>query len=168
MQIPKKAICQFYLKGKCKFGENCKCIHPGNITPMISNLPAPNPYSPHDAFMKNYQYPNSLNLCKYFIKGKCTKDKCSFYHGFSDTLQTLQTKKAHDNEIIDLVALNNEIFITCDIAGFIAWKLDPKLDIVEEKKIEEGTICKLIVSNGRIIIASKVESMYGFIFQLFV
>lgn len=177
MQIPKKAtVCQFFLKNKCTYGEKCKNIHPGYVTIGSSGQiaqsfggnpqPMDNPYNPHKIFMQNYQYPN-LNLCRFFKSGNCNKDNCSFYHGFSDTLQTLQTKKAHENEIIDLIAVNKDIFITYDERGFKAWKLDPQLEVIEEKNVEEGAICKLIFSNGRVIIASKIESMYGFIFQLF-
>jgi len=61
---PQKKVCTFYLEGHCRYGNNCRDLHPLSI------------YNPQIPF---YQPPQQV--CQYFLQGNCRfGNSCNFGH----------------------------------------------------------------------------------------
>jgi len=61
---PQKKVCTFYLEGHCRYGNNCRDLHPLSIY---------NPQIPY------YQPPQQA--CQYFLQGNCRfGNNCNFSH----------------------------------------------------------------------------------------
>lgn len=170
-------ICEFFLKGKCKYGVNCRNLHP-NGNPQMQQQNSMSIDSNFQSYGNNQSVsfqnqhrpgPNVVlakdkTLCKFFLTGNCSNKNCQYLHGFSTTLRNIQSELAHQTEIIQVAALNKENFLTCDSSCFKVWTLNPSFTQINEQPIE-GTISKLVVSNGKVIIGTFQELMYGFFFK---
>lgn len=168
MNPNRNQICQYFLRGCCRYGNNCRLIHPGfNDNPGgngmdVENTSNPNPSIPivNPNTSTSNQNEDKL-ICIYFKQGKCTKgDKCYYFHGYTKTLKNLE-KKQCQSEILQIVAFDKVNFITCELSSFSVWTIDPTFNLINTQQIE-GRITKLLVSNGKVIIASQINSMYGF------
>ena len=131
-----RKVCQFYLERRCKYGDKCKNYHPQDINFIPNPNPTPiNPFNQAEVFMQNYQYPSDLNYCRGFLMGNCRFETCRYYHGFSDSLNTLQTDKIHDAEIKELVALDDWNYVLkamdCEI---LEGKLNERLKTAAEER----------------------------------
>ena len=139
-----KKICEFFLKGKCKFGNQCHNLH--TFPPNYQSNPMTKPQSHHHA-PKN-------SVCTFFLKNACTRPNCPFFHGYGNFLQHVKT---YENEKIinNLIKVNEKEFISCDESSFKIWGFNPGFEKLKEEKIPEGIIHNLIYSNGKIFIINK-------------
>lgn len=102
-----KKVCQFYLKGCCRYGKDCKNSHdvpvPMNTTNTQSNT------------QSDPNYHNSNDICRYFLTSKCNKgEKCEYFHGYCDRLKHVKTIDDHKNEINNLVKMDDTKYISSD------------------------------------------------------
>lgn len=143
-------VCQHFLRGHCRFGANCRFIHPADIQPN----PQPNPAPP--AVVER------SNICRFFMQGNCTNPQCRYIHGYSEALWTSGTANIHQSEILDIAILDQNSFITCDENEVKVVKLIPQFEQPNSMRVENGEkICKMITSNGKIIFATVLPAMYG-------
>ncbi len=72
MNPNKNKICPFFLKGNCKYGENCYNYHPpGGEVQMQDQNPNPKP--------SHYTNPKGApksKICKFFLEGSCENPNC--------------------------------------------------------------------------------------------
>lgn len=167
-----RPVCSYYLQGKCKYGDRCKNYHPPNINLNTNNNqgPAPipvnaggnnAPVSFSNQNDRNLIEPPDKRICIFFYNGQCKKgNRCEHRHVFSINLENVQRETGHNTEITQIAQFNNDYFITCNDSSFKLWTLSPNFHSVKEETIE-GKICKLVVSNQKMIIASQIEKMYG-------
>ena len=142
-------FCKFFLKGECNKGNNCPFIHQIPQGMQIQN--------PHQFKKKE----NKDNTCKFFLQGNCTKANCNFFHGYGNKLLSLTSfKNAHNLPIICFSQINEDKFISCDETSFKIWGFKPEFKSLQEEKINEGKISKLIYSNGKIFIINIISKMY--------
>lgn len=138
-----KQICQHYLKGKCRFGDKCKNIH--------------------DTEGKQPKSAKPSNICTYFQQGKCSKDNCSFLHGYHDSLQHLSTEQIHDKPIVSVAQISEQKFITADDNTVKIWLVDENgISAKGEQQMENEKITKVFSSKDKVVIATVMEQMYVF------
>lgn len=170
MNTRKDNICPYFLKGKCKFGNQCRSKHerPNTTDMIIENSTQPNPTPvPQNQPQPNIQQPNQ-NICRFYLQGNCKKgESCPYFHGFSSTLRNLVEEAYQQSELLAIEMLNNENFVTCNSTSFQIWTLNPSFKFINEVKVE-GTISKLITFNGNVIVATKQEKMYVLNSQSFI
>lgn len=169
MMNNKGKICPFFLKGNCKYGTNCKNIHPNGQMSMQMNQQkmttdnemndGMNFNSPPPTFVGNVKQ-NQSKICVFFLKGNCTNQNCSYFHGYGNNLQHISTTQAQQKAILGIVAINDIKFVTYDENSFKIWVMSPNFSCFQENQVE-GKITRLIYSKGKIIYASQIESMYA-------
>ena len=142
--MKKKEKCSYFFRdGYCKYGNNCKFSHEND---KEENVPK-----------QNKEKSNiDKNICFHFLDNKCNKPKgkCKYFHGFGDTLQYEETIQAHKDQIINLIKMDNEKYISSDNQSFII-RLIHK-DVNHEQPFNEYKIGKMIYSsNNAIFILSK-------------
>ena len=143
----KPPVCQFFLKGNCKFGEKCHFYHPTDV-----------PMSSSSAQTQKTQHPQHDNTCKYFLTNSCTKNnKCEYFHGYCDRLQYVKTIGDHTNVINNLVNMDDVKYISSDNSIFY---IRISGSVLQSEKInEEYKIGKLIFSANKVICAIQKDGM---------
>ena len=126
--VKKRAICQFYVNGACKKGENCPFSH-------------------------NAEQIHKKELCKFYLSGKCTKGEnclyshdlaevpCKFYHGigFCENLQNCPFSHQRLDELgINEFIKSNEDFLKDTKNKYGRTNLDEFFDIYIKEK--EGNV----------------------------
>jgi hypothetical protein len=148
-----KKICEFFLKGNCKFGAKCRFLHPQNIQSNQMQMPmqiqGPNPQS--HIHQKN-------SVCTFFLKNSCTRPNCPFFHGYGNFLQHVKVLK-NEREINNLINVNGNEFIACDEQAFIVRFADNDKEVKESLNKEGYKIGKMIYSGNKIIFALSKEGM---------
>jgi len=141
-----KKICEFFLKGKCKFGNQCHNLH--TFPPNYQSNPMTKPQSHHHA-PKN-------SVCTFFLKNACTRPNCPFFHGYGNFLQHVKT---YENEKIinNLIKVNEKEFISCDEKAFIVRFTDNRKEEPQSLSKEGYKIGKMIFSGNKIIFGLKKE-----------
>ena len=71
----KKEICRFYKSGYCKYKKDCKYEHP-KICRNFEKFG----YKDGGCKARNCDQGLHLNLCKFFMRGECKKERCSWFH----------------------------------------------------------------------------------------
>lgn len=146
----KNKICRYYLKGTCTKGNLCNFQHKN---PQTMHNPNYNP--------THFKGDKKDFTCKYFLQGNCTKTNCSFFHGYGNKLLSLISyPNVHEMPIISFSQINENKFISCDESCFKIWGFTPNFEKLQEEKIKEGKIHKLIYSNGRVFIINLISKMY--------
>ena len=144
--MSKKAVCQYFLNGYCKFGDKCKYSH--NIKDDIDMNP-PN----------QHKFPTQKNnTCTFFLKNKCTKSGCTYFHGYFDKLQHVKTITNHSNEINNLVIMDNTKFISSDTQTFYV-RFSGNDEFHAETINQDHKIGKLIYSSNKVICAIQSTGM---------
>ena len=144
--MSKKTVCQFFLNGYCKFGDKCKNSHINtgdvDMNPQIYK-----------------KFPTQKNnICTFFLKDKCTKNNCSYFHGYCDRLQHVKTIKNHLNEINNLVIMDNTEFISSDIQTFYI-RFSSNDTFFAKDINQDHKIGKLIYSSNKVICATQGKGM---------
>ena len=70
-----KVVCKFYKAGCCRFKTNCKYNHPKTCE-AFENFG----YKEGGCRQNNCQSGLHLNVCKFFMRGKCKKEDCKWFH----------------------------------------------------------------------------------------
>ena len=70
-----KVVCKFYKAGCCRFKTNCKYDHPKTCE-AFDNFG----YKEGGCRQNNCQSGLHLNVCKFFMRGKCKKEDCKWFH----------------------------------------------------------------------------------------
>ena len=70
-----KVVCKFYKAGCCRFKTNCKYDHPKTCE-AFENFG----YKEGGCRQNNCQSGLHLNVCKFFMRGKCKKEDCKWFH----------------------------------------------------------------------------------------
>ena len=97
--MPNKVVCNFYINGFCKFGNNCKNIHPDIINQPINS--------------------QNVRPCKFFLNDKCTKNNdCQFFHGYCNRLEHVKKIVNHKNNINNLINMDESKYISSDDKTF--------------------------------------------------
>lgn len=142
----KKQICQYFLKGNCRFGDKCHNSHDISMIDDTTNAqPAPPTF-------------NQQKACKFFLENKCTNDKCHFFHGYCDRLQHVKTIKDHLNEINNLVNMDNVKFISSDKQSFYV-RYSRNDDSHKQTISQEYKIGKLTFSSNKVICGIQKEGL---------
>lgn len=170
---PTNQICKYFQQGSCKFGDKCRYIHPGVNNQRMNNSQIPQMNTPMNSQMEQSSMPldndgnapptmlsSQLKICSFFLKGKCTNQNCSFFHGYGTNLQNISTEVCHQKPIHSIVAISDTKFVTADENSFKIWLLHPKFTCFQEQLVE-GKMTKLIYSKGKIIYSNIFESMYA-------
>ena len=143
--MKKKEKCPYFQKGYCKNGRNCPLSHEKG---KEENIPIQN---------KNKSNTDK-NICKYFLENVCNRPKgeCKYFHGFGDTLQHEETIQTHKNQIINLIKMDNEKYISSDNQGFTIRFIHENKKHDQPFNENEYKIGKMIYSlNNVIFILSK-------------
>lgn len=132
MPTNNKTICLFFLKGHCKFGKNCKNIHPDNV---------------------NSQITQNVSVCTFFLKDACTKNNnCHYFHGYHNILEHVKKIVNHKNNINILLNMNESQFISSDDKTFYV-RFSGNDNFHDETIAQDYKIGKLIYSSGKVICA---------------
>ena len=104
-----RPICQFFLKGTCKFGDEC---HNQHIIPpnMQQNHPHGTPQNPNAHHARS-------STCRFFLKNACKNPNCPFFHGYDDQLQFVNLIR-NDKEINNLIKMDEIKYIISDYESF--------------------------------------------------
>ena len=131
-----KKICPYFLKGNCRYGDNCKNLHQGNP-----------PQNNHQS-----------KVCTFFLKDSCSKPDCHFFHGYYDILEHVKKIENHQNPINNLINMDDTKFISSDERTFyIRFSVNDEFHIETIK--EDYKIGKLIYSSEKVICAIQKEEM---------
>ena len=134
-----KPICKFFLQGHCKFGKDCHNSH------VLSQKPNTN--------LSSF----NSNICKFFVENKCTKDKCTFFHGFGDQLQHVETIKANENEINNLIKMYENQFVSSDEHSFAIRFTNSPGEIKETVNKEGYKIGKMVLGTNELIFGLRQD-----------
>jgi hypothetical protein len=104
----------------------------------------------------------STKICNYFMKGKCTKDVCNFFHGYSEILQHIDIEPIHEKPIVSVCQINDKKFITADESTIQVWSItaEDNKKLVGSDKFEGEKITKVIFSSEMLFVATQIEQMY--------
>lgn len=182
--------CVFFQKGSCRFGAACKNSHDsqGGGQPQTNNRnnnnPRENQYQsdnlqqdqnnnqyqignrsnyhaqqPVEKIQKNPNMP--ANICNYFLQGKCTKEVCRYFHGYSESIQHINIEQINEKPIISFAQISDTKFLTADNSAVQIYTVTSEgKQNVFSKKFDGEKITKVIFSNGKVIIATIKEQMY--------
>ena len=140
-------ICQYFLMGKCKFGNNCKNLHTYDVQMNQESSPAPQ------------TQPKSTPTGFFFLDNKCTKgSNCPFFHGYCDRLEYLKSIENHQSNITNLVNMDNIKYISSDERSFHI-RFSGINNEHGENIAQDYTIGKLIYSSNKLIMSIKTGSM---------
>ena len=89
-----KVVCKFYKAGCCRFKTNCKYDHPKTCE-AFDNFG----YKEGGCRQNNCQSGLHLNVCKFFMRGKCKKEDCKWFHP-----KRLMQYKSDHNSVNNLMA----------------------------------------------------------------
>ena len=137
--MKRKEKCFYFQKGQCKNGNNFPFSHELNGEKIVPN--------------QNKDKSNTdKNICTFFLENKCNRPKgqCKFFHGFGDVLQYEDTVQAHKDQIINLIKMDNEKYISSDNQSFII-HLIHKDKIYEQPLEDNNKIGKMIYSLNNVI-----------------
>ena len=144
-----KKICEFFLKGKCKYGNQCHNLH--QYPPNFQQNPSSKPHS-----FSNFRNQKSSAICTFFLKNACTKQNCPYFHGIGNILQHVKIFKS-DKIINNLIKVDEKEFIACDEQAFIVRFSDNVKEVKESLNKEGYKIGKMIYSGNKIIFGLKKE-----------
>jgi hypothetical protein len=144
-------ICQFYLMGKCKFGNKCKNLHTYDVQ-MNQEI---SPISP----ISQIQPKSTTTTCHFFLDNKCTKgSNCPYFHGYCDRLEYLKSIENHQSNITNLVIMDNIKYISSDERSFHI-RFSGINNEHGQNIAQDYTIGKLIYSSDKLIMSIKTGSM---------
>ena len=139
-----KKVCEYFLRGNCKFGDKCRYLH--EIPNNFQTDPMQNPYP--------QVHSQKSSICTFFLKNACKRANCPFFHGYNNNLQHLKTF-INDKEINNLIKVDEKEFIACDEQAFIV-RFTENIKEVKESLNKEGyTIGKMIYSGNKMIFGLK-------------
>ena len=141
-----KKVCEFFLKGKCRFGDKCHFFHPKDFQNTQMQIQE-NPQS--HVHQKN-------SVCTFFLKNSCTRPNCPFFHGYGNILQHVKLFK-NETEINNLLNVNRNEYIACDEQSFIVRFADNDKEVKESLNKDGYKIGKMIYSGNKIIFALRKE-----------
>ena len=89
--LKQKVVCEFYKAGCCRFKTNCRNDHP-KVCEAFENFG----YKEGGCRQENCQSGLHLNVCKFFMRGKCKKKDCKWFHPKSLTQHKFDHKSGSD------------------------------------------------------------------------
>ena len=146
----KNQICTFFLQNRCNRGDKCPYRHeyPPNYQP--------NPQQQHHPHPHNDPY--NSHICKYFLKNSCTKENCTYFHGYGTKLRHLKTYKG-DKEISNLIKMDETKYIASDEKDFIVRFTNNTEESKQSLNKDEFKIGKMIFSGNKVNFGLMKEAM---------
>ena len=144
----KNQICTFFLQNRCNRGDKCPYRHeyPPNYQP--------NPQQQHHP----HNDPHNSHICKFFLKNSCTKENCTYFHGYGTKLRHLKTYKG-DKEISNLIKMDETKYIASDEKDFIVRFTNNTEESKQSLNKDEFKIGKMIFSGNKVIYGLMKEAM---------
>lgn len=70
-------------------------------------------------------------------------------------------EKVHDRPIVSMCSISATKFLTADESCFKIWIIEDKYSCLGSQTFEGEKITKVIFSNEKIFVATKIEQMYA-------
>ena len=160
----KKAICKYFLKGLCKYGDKCHYSH--NTSTITSknafslytdvstvNFPT-NPANPlTEDFLSLDISDNHKNICKAFLNGKCNDPHCTYIHGYGDRLINISKIPTHNLPINNIIKISENNFITTDEKTLKIYSIEQQIKCTYTNIVNDsGRISKVYYDSNIIFI----------------
>ena len=144
MQVENKKICEYFIRGNCRYGNKCHNLH--EFPKNFPNNPMQKPFG---------QFHNQKSsICTFFLKNSCTRKNCPFFHGYDNNLQHVKTY-INEKEINNLIKVDEKEFIACDEQAFIVRFSDNPEEVKKSLNKEGYKIGKMIFSGNKMIFGLK-------------
>ena len=132
-----KNICTYFLKGCCRYGQQCKNLHPDNQMNVDESKSTPAP----------------SNTCKFFLTNSCNKQNCPYFHGYCNKLKHIKLIQGQNNNITNLITFNDTQFIFSDEEKYFIGNTS---GVNKKENVDENCkIGKMIFSNNKVIFAAE-------------
>ena len=160
----KPEVCQFFLQGKCKFGDNCWFSH-NSPSPTNKKKLAFSNYEdisikalnnkPRDLLedltslnLIDLTKESKSKLCKDFLLGNCNNNDCEKLHGYSENFLSRVKIFSHNNIIIKLLKISEERIVSADEKSFKIYLIkEDKFQCIKTINIQTEFNDKIIITN---------------------